>query len=486
MSDGCDEQSLHPVAGPASHELEDLLNQRVEEGIQHSSGHFTQSLDKLQIKLAEYQLQPGQFILKWVQAATLLNCQQINLHLDLPLHFEMVGLDLDPVALEPLVEGLSRPFGLNPDSALANLIFGMLASRHGSKEESARKVVWETSQGQFLELSNGKVNFYTRPVSPQKHSWARISIHGLTTANQAARCFFQSCAYCPIPVYAYGNFIGSPWELSMSDSLGLQYRLAERFVDDDELPANRKIALSASPASLCHRVDRLKILTNSQNIDHQQKQSYQPKVVAKSGLELAQAAMTVSELWDGGSLLLLWHRHGVIVDQFHLDWKTGRIREVRDSSEVIKALIVWPAHGVASDISQLRLQRNEKLTHQIQQALHSFGLLLQSLREQPQDFCIPVRSGTLEVAVGGGLGAVALATLGAFLAPAAAPALMFGTLGCVVAASGYYQFSSSRLDSRRNQEVKRLLQTVPQHPSPEKIILPHISQMEYPKVAEGT
>ncbi len=382
----------------------DCIDEFSTEGAFHSSGTFTLSAAEAKAKLSRFQLQPGMFLAKWVQAGVALGSQRIRIDLASHLRVTFVGSGSSGLRIDALMASLEDPLKLAPSTPEASLLFGIL----GSQSERTRPLTLQLKDpegGVLIEILGEEARGRSVPLTGTDWS-IQITLSDPHDLEVTLGVLRSRCSYSPIPIEFNGQALQSPW---LQPAWG-GYRLAEGFFSGDG-PVRLNLPKPETRPCWC---------TFHQG-QYRERSSSEPQAFLVSYPDEGEqdgwnAHLSISAQLQGRARVL-WVKHGVIVEEEQIDLGTPGV------------VAIVSADFLETDLSQIQLLRNEVYQARVALLRDQASQLLRQVMACPLAVRAPVHVGKpLEdwVVASGGL--AGLATLSSAAMPWNAPWIILGTV----------------------------------------------------------
>jgi len=340
----------------------DCIDDYFREGLLDSSGTFTLSVAESCAKLHRYQLQPGLFFTKWVQAAVTLGCEKIRIDFAPTLTLTMLGQGSGLLRVEALLEHLKTPLELASGSPESSILLGILASQE-PKSQALTLHLKDPAGGLVMQVRAGEVRAHPTPGAGLDWS-LQVS---LSESYDLRDLLNQRCGYCPVPLVMDEVPLESPWGRLKPE----EFHIAEAYLES-EGPARLRLPRPDSRPGWCqvHGRDYQLLKTPHSQIFLL---SYPAGATAwDTALALTSEAQAASQVH--------WVKAGVIIESERVDLGTPGV------------LAVASAHYLQTDLSQFTLRRDE-----------AYQARLALLREQAFQLLRKAKGCNLPLPASGGL-----------------------------------------------------------------------------------
>lgn len=401
--------------------LEKLLADQHEHGLLDSVGTFTLDVANARLKLGQFQLGPGLYLAKLIQAGVLARCSRIEVWLDGRLKIRYSNPDLASLSIQLLARGLEEPLSLDAASPAACVCAGLLSGHAGRRD-----LTWSDSSGTRLRIVDRKVE--VQPAEPDlagSKPEATLTIQNLGDCAVEHHVMESRCGYCAVPIWLNGSRLPCRWERELSDTWGIQMRLAERYwggaIEGVHLPQTDP-PQAVAPALYCFPA---------------------------SGVPPWDCAIAIPAKLVGPTVIH-WIRFGVQV-------QTESLPEPGCG-----AIIVASAENLRSDFSQLELAVDSEFRARRGVLLNRLNTMLAGLLVHREQLNVPRQAGLVAEASCIGMGGVSSSLIGLLLPNFLAPIWVVGS--CAVGLLGpliYFWLASRTQDkAARHSIVQRLRQLV--------------------------
>lgn len=196
-----------------------------------SSGVFTLDVAKARHKLAQFQLQPGFYLLKLVQAAVSAGADLVRIANGDVLYVTFLGADPGAFPLQEVANGLTNPTALPADTPLAHLCTGLLAGL-GCLPRELHWSAWRGKEGEALKIDGEGLSTRVLPKSPGRWHPRQVRFDLILVDCQdrdrraERRAVVERCGFGPAKVRLNGAQVAPPWR--MVEPFGMNAsRLAE-------------------------------------------------------------------------------------------------------------------------------------------------------------------------------------------------------------------------------------------------------------------
>ena len=387
-------------------ELEEWLCQQRDEGKLQSSGRFTVDVARARVKLARFQLQPGLYLARLLQAGVAAGSRSIDVKFELSVFDGILEgyvairysePDLEVLSLEQVLPGLEAPRTLSDaNNCMATGLLGAQGATEGGE------ITWETSRGERLSIVNGEVRVYQGPPSRTGTTWSIVRAGNLKGLSAEREVLHERCGYLPIPLWVNGQLIPSGWGCQV-------FLLAEQYEGGS---AGAGLGLpSGSPER--------SFLQDLQ------------------GTPPWRSALAISSALEGFSQIH-WVSQGVVMEWDNVDLGCPGALAVVDSA------------GMKTDLS-FKVVMDDEYKRCLQDLLSRVEALLARLQRRREEIRLPKRSRVLKLGFG------LLGTFAAAVIPALLPFMAAGLFSLV--------YSEWKADSRYQDESQAITEKLKRLPS---------------------
>lgn len=169
--------------------LEQFLTELQAEGRQDSSGQFTLSLEKARQKLASARLEPGHYILKFVQAAIRAGASRVDLRMERGNLRLIFGTREAPFTPEAVLEHLSSA-QLPDDPMWRHFVLGVTACLGESSCYRIRWAHWTPDEdGSCVDIQQDSTRGYSNPPCPKPPECEHRNCFGLWVYRKQSTWF---------------------------------------------------------------------------------------------------------------------------------------------------------------------------------------------------------------------------------------------------------------------------------------------------------
>lgn len=183
-----------------------------------SSGAFTIDLVKARHKLAHFQLQPGFYLLKFVQAAATVGAHEVRIAAGDTLFLTILNADPKAFPLQDVATGLTNPAALTPDTPLAHLCTGLLAGL-GCLPRELHWSAWRGKEGEALKIDPEGLSTRALRKSPGRWQPSQVRFDLVMVDCQGRdrigerQAVTGRCGYGPTRVRFNGSLVEPQWKM---------------------------------------------------------------------------------------------------------------------------------------------------------------------------------------------------------------------------------------------------------------------------------
>lgn len=181
----------------------------------HSHGTFTLQRAALRASLGRFQLPPGFFLAKWVQAAVALGVDRVRLELASEFKVTLVGSGPVPLKVERFLEGLENPLSLPPGCAEAHLATGILGTQ-AERPRSVRMHLKDPAGDSLIHLHGEEAEIHRLPASGGDWS-LQLDLAEPGQLEASLQVLHQRCGFAPLDLEFNGRVLQIPG-LGLPDS----------------------------------------------------------------------------------------------------------------------------------------------------------------------------------------------------------------------------------------------------------------------------